>query len=377
MLPDSHQLWIQRCIELAERGAGYVSPNPLVGAVLVQEDGMVLGEGWHQAYGEAHAERNAIEDAIRLHGSEPLKKSTLYINLEPCSHFGKTPPCSDLIIESQIPRVVVGMVDPNPAVRGAGIKKLQSQGVEVISGVCEAECKRLNEAFSHSIETGRPLVTLKIAQTLDGRIATQTGHSRWISGEASRKLGHRWRASMDAVLIGSGTALADDPSLTVRHVEGRQPWRIVLDREGRLPASLRLFSDEYVGKTIAITADGVCPAYKSKLDTAGGIVLHVPLCSSGHLSLGGLLSELGRGDATIPTIQSLLVEAGPNLATALLEKNLVDRFYTFIAPKLIGKGLPAIDGLSVSKMDEALTFAEHRWEQVGQDILFQGYRRRF
>ena len=374
----AHETWILRCIELAKRGAGTVSPNPIVGAVLVDSHGAILAEGWHKAYGEAHAERNALDEAVRRHGLEALKRATLYVNLEPCSHFGKTPPCSDLIIEHQIPRVVVGMVDPNPAVRGTGISRMKAHGIEVVEGVCEAACQRTNEAFTNLVETGRPLITLKMAQTLDGRVATRTGHSQWVSGKASRQLVHQWRASLDAVLVGARTAMADDPSLTVRHVDGRQPWRIVLDREGRLPESLRLFSDPYASKTIAVTAAAApqSPAYACALEKAGGLLLYANE-REGHLDLHQVFSILGRGLDKLPPLQSVLVEAGPGLATALLQQDLVDRFFLFIAPKIIGQGIPVIDNLDILQMKEAVQFAESRWEQVGQDMLFQGYRRRF
>lgn len=364
-----------RCLELAFRGAGRVSPNPMVGAVLVDPDGQVLAEGWHDRYGGPHAERVAIEEALRRHGPKALRRATLYVNLEPCAHYGKTPPCADFIITHGIPRVVVGMVDPFPQVAGQGIARLRAHGVQVEIGVLEAACRRFNEAFVHHVETGRPLVTLKMAQTLDGFVATRTGQSRWISGERARKLVHRWRAVLDGVLVGSGTAAADDPALTVRHVEGRQPVRIVLDRTGGLPPTLRLFTDEQAARTLAIVGPGARPAYAASLLQTGGRVWTLPL-RDGHLDLEALLERLGReGGPDGRPLQSLLVEAGPRLATALFRQGLVDRFFLFIAPRLFGEGVPLLNDLGVRAVDEGPRFEAHRWVEVGEDLLFLGYSR--
>ena len=371
-----HEKWMARCIALAQRGYGYASPNPFVGSVIVDEDGEVLGEGWHQEYGSAHAERNAIWDAEKKHNGDKLKQATLYVNLEPCSHFGKTPPCSHLVLEKEIPRVVIGMVDPYEKVSGRGIQMLRDKGVEVCVGVLQAECERLNEAFSHHMATGRPLVNLKMAQTLDGNIATANGDSRWVSGKASRTLVHEWRSQLDAVLIGAGTALADNPSLTVRHVSGRHPFRVVLDRLGKLPASLHLFSDDLVEKTIAVTAAGIEPTYKNQLIQAGGQHLQVEETNA-HLDLVKILESLGKSTENRSAFQSVLVEAGPSLATAFLQQDLVDQFNLFIAPKLVGAGTPTLHNLSISQMAEAYTFAETRWAPIGNDMLFQGFRRKF
>lgn len=368
-----HTRWMARCLELAKRGAGHVSPNPMVGSVIVGENGTVLGEGWHRAFGGPHAERNAIEAAEKAHGPEALKRATLYVNLEPCSHYGKTPPCSLQIIEKQIPRVVVGMIDPYVRVSGKGIAALKAHGIEVCYGIMENECQRLNRAFTHHLSTSRPLITLKMAQTLDGCIATRTGDSKWISGKAARTLVHQWRAELDAILIGSGTALADDPSLTVRHVSGRQPWRVVLDRSGSLPAQLHLFTDDFAAQTIAITGPGATPAYQQALEAAGGCVLQIPE-KDGHLDLNEVLRVLGSPSENRRAFQSVLVEAGPGLATALFEADLVDRLKLFIAPRIIGAGAPTLHDLGIDHMKDARTFTESHWRQVGEDILFEGYR---
>lgn len=371
---DTHERWMRHCLELALRGAGRVSPNPMVGAVLIGSDGTVLGEGWHDYFGGPHAERAAIADAEKRHPAASLRDATLYVNLEPCSHFGKTPPCTDVILEKNIPRVIVGMVDPFPAVAGTGISRLRDRGVEVEVGVLEKSCFRLNEAFVHHVRTGRPLVTLKTAQTLDGRVATATRDARWISGKASRRLVHHWRATLDAVLVGSGTARADNPALTVRDVEGRQPLRIVLDRKGTLPPGLALFTDPFTPHTLAVVAESVEPAYGPSLTASGGSILHLPE-RDGHLDLEALLEHLGKdGGRKAAPIQSLLVEAGPGLASALLRQNLVDRYFAFVAPKIIGDGIPVFSDLGVDFMRDAITFAEVSWEQIGDDVLFRGYR---
>lgn len=371
---EVHERWMQQCLTLAARGAGHASPNPMVGAVLVAPGETVLGVGWHEAYGQPHAEPNAINAALEAYGAEAVRTATLYVNLEPCSHHGKTPPCADYILKHGIPRVVVGMTDPFSKVAGRGIQRLRDRGVEVITGVLEKQCRRFNEAFVHHVNTGRPLVTLKMAQTLDGHVATASGDSRWVSGLEARTRVHQWRAELDGVLVGSGTARTDDPALTVRHVEGRQPVRMVLDREGILSPNLRLFTDSFAAQTVAVVGPYVRPAYTYPLQRAGGHVWQVPE-RDGHLDLEALLDRLGKeGGMENRPMQSLLVEAGPGLATALFKQGLVDRFFLFVAPKLVGAGVPTLHTLGIERMADAHTFAEHGWEMCGKDLLFRGYR---
>jgi len=372
---EGHAPWMRRCLTLADRGAGAVSPNPMVGAILVGPDGTVLGEEAHEVYGGPHAEARVIQSAEQRHGADALRDATLYVNLEPCSHHGKTPPCTDLIIEKGIPRVVVGTIDPFPAAQGRGIRQLRDHGVAVEVGISEHACRRFNEAFVHHVETGRPLVTLKMAQTLDGRIATRTGDSQWITGTEARTLVHRWRAELDGVLVGRGTARSDDPRLTVRHVDGPQPLRLVLDRTGTLSPDRTLFTDAHADRTIAVIgADRPRPDYADRLTEAGGTILPIPETPDDHLDLPALLQRLGTdaGREAEP-LQSLLVEAGPGLATALFRQDLVDRFLCFVAPKMVGEGIPAVRDLGITEMDDALTFAEQEWETVGDDVLLRGY----
>ena len=372
---EQNERWMRRCLDLARRGAGLVSPNPMVGAVLVAPDGMALGEGWHGAYGGPHAEVWAVRDALRRHDPSTLREATLYVNLEPCSHHGKTPPCADLVLEQGIQHVVVGMTDPNPEVGGRGIDRLRQAQVDVRVGVLENECYRLNEAFVHHILTGRPLVTLKVAQTLDGQVATAGGDARWISGTEARVLVHRWRTEIDGVMIGRGTAAADDPALTVRHVQGRQPIRVVLDGTGSLRPDLQLFRDAHADKTLVAVGRGVTPAYAADLKKRGGRIVEVQQADEGRLDLKNLLVRLGReGAGKDRPMQSVMVEAGRHLATAFFRADLVDRYFLFIAPKLVGAGIPSVGDLGVSRMADALAFEESEWERVGDDLLFRGYR---
>ena len=372
-----HGPWMERCLALARTGAGAVSPNPMVGAVLVAPDGTVLGEGAHRTYGGPHAEARALQAAERQHGPAALQDATLYVNLEPCSHHGKTPPCTNLLVEKGVPRVVVGTVDTFPQAQGRGIRRLREQGVEVEVGIREHACRRLNEAFFHHVETGRPLVTLKTAQTLDGCIATRTGDSQWITSEAARTLVHEWRAELDGILVGRGTAAHDDPHLTVRHVDGPQPLRVVLDREGTLLPDRTLFTDAHANDTVAVVGnDRPRPDYADPLTDRGGTILRIPETDDAHLDLRALLQRLGTdAGRDAQPLQSLLVEAGPGLATALFQQDLVDRFFCFVAPKVVGDGRPALRDLGITEMDEALTFAEQEWATVGPDVLLRGYRR--
>lgn len=344
----------------------------MVGCVII-ESGEIIGEGWHEVYGGPHAERNAIRNAVERGQEARLREATLYVNLEPCNHFGQTPPCTNAILEYRIPRVVVGSLDPNPLVAGSGVGRLRDAGIDVSTGDHAKECFRLNEAFFHHVRTCRPLVTLKIAQTLDAQVATRTGDSRWVSSEHSRRIVHQWRSELDAVMIGAGTALADDPALTVRLSNGRQPWRVVLDRQGRLSESLTVFTDEHADRTIVYSEESARKTFGS----ARHPVVRTATLRDDRLDLTAVLEDLGRGDieAGMPKMQSVLVEAGPGLATALIERDLVDRYFVFIAPKIVGAGTPSIASLGIDLMASAVRFADVRWQQVGPDMLFQGFKR--
>lgn len=380
---------MDRAIALARRGEGRVSPNPLVGCVVADADGQVVGEGWHGRYGGPHAEVNAVADAER-HGAN-LARCTVVVTLEPCAHTGKTPPCADLLVEKRVGHVVVGMRDPFPRVDGRGIERLRAAGIDVRVGVREAACARLVEAFTTHVRTGRPFVTVKVAQTLDGFAATASGDSRWVTGEAARRRVHELRAASDAVLVGSSTARTDDPALTLRHgVTGTQPLRIVLDRTGALPSHLALFTDAFAHRTVGVVdaarcGGGPCATWQDGLTTAGGAVLPVPVSSDGHIDLAVLLDRLG-GGAGLPLhpddppgapprpVQSLLVEAGPGLAAAFAAADLVDRWLVFVAPALVGRGRPALASAPVDRMADARRWTDVSWEPLGDDVLLTARR---
>ncbi|MCB1991500.1 MAG: bifunctional diaminohydroxyphosphoribosylaminopyrimidine deaminase/5-amino-6-(5-phosphoribosylamino)uracil reductase RibD, partial [Geminicoccaceae bacterium] len=319
-------------LALGERHLGLTAPNPSVGCVIVR-DGLVVGRGWTQPGGRPHAEAEALARA-----GDAARGATAYVTLEPCSNWGKTPPCTKGLIEAGIARVVVGCVDPDPRVDGKGIAGLREAGLEVVVGVREAEALAQNLGLYRRIRAGRPMVGLKLAMSLDGRIATRTGDSQWITGEAARAFGHRLRASHDAIMIGSGTALADDPLLTCRlpGLEGRSPVRVVMDRRGRLPATSQLRASADRLPLVHVTA------------------------ADGDTSPGPVLTRLADQGIT-----RLLVEGGASLATSLLEAGLVDRLYVFSAPALIGgDGLAAIQGLGVDRMADV-----GRWRVVDTRLL--------
>lgn len=364
---EGYKVWMQRALSLASRGLGYVSPNPMVGCVIVSRKGEILGEGYHERFGKAHAEVNAVNS---VKNPEMLKDATVFVTLEPCSHTGKTPPCAYMLAELPVKRVVIAMKDPNPSVNGNGIKILKAAGIDVVTGVLKKEAEQLNEKWLHALELGRPFVTLKIAQTADGYIAAPNGDSKWISCNESRKLVHRWRSEEDAVMVGRNTALHDNPSLTVRLVEGRQPMRVVIDGPFELPRHLNLLSDQYEEKTIVITynreksdreSDPMLKMLQSNYFR--GKILQVDQ-TGGHVRLKDALGKLHDNG-----IWSLLVEGGQNLSTALLKAGLVDRLQLFISPKLLGGGTRSIFGLGVNRMEDIVPFKDSAWKQVGTDML--------
>lgn len=368
---ESDHKWMREALHLAQKGRGYVSPNPLVGCVVVNIGGEKIGQGWHERYGQAHAEVNAIES---VSDRSELVDATVYVSLEPCSHQGKTPPCADFLAKLPIKRVVIAMKDPNPKVDGKGIRRLKKAGISVESGLLEEEARELNEIFIHNQGSERPFVMLKIAQTLDGYVAARNGDSKWVTAEQARAQVHQWRASYDAVMVGRNTALNDNPQLTVRLVEGRQPFRVVVDGDFSLPETLNLFSDQYEEKTIRLTCNK--DAFQDKGDPMLSILkrnyfrgknLLIPK-KEGHVDLKEGLKELRRHG-----IYSVLVEPGRSLATALIKADLVDKVAVFIAPKILGGGINSVLGLSIERMDEALPLYRSRWKSLGQDLLFTGY----
>ncbi len=351
---------MRMALALARRGEGEVNPNPLVGAVVVR-DGEVVGRGVHRRFGGPHAEVFALEEA-----GEAARGATLYVNLEPCVHYGKTPPCVERIIAAGIRRVVVACRDPNPLVDGKGIAALREAGLDVQEGLLEDKATALNEAFFKFIRTGRPFVQLKLAMSLDGKIATASGDSRWVSGKASRVRVHALRRRYAAVLVGVGTVIADDPVLTVRHVEGRSPLRIVLDGSGRTPPAARLLRE--AGRTIIVTAS-MSDGAEGALRRAGAEVWRLP-ASDGRVDLPALLGRLGREG-----IDSLLVEGGAETAASFLEAGLIDKVSFFIAPLFLGgrDAVPAIGGTGVPTVAQASRLRGVDVERVGDDLLVTGY----
>jgi diaminohydroxyphosphoribosylaminopyrimidine deaminase/5-amino-6-(5-phosphoribosylamino)uracil reductase len=354
--------WMKRVLRLAEKGRGRTSPNPMVGAILVKED-KVVGKGFHAKAGEAHAEIIALQRA-----REDARGAVLYVNLEPCTHYGKTPPCAPRVIETGVRRVVIGMEDPNPLVRGKGIETLKRAGLDVRVGILERECRRLNEAFCKYILEKEPFVILKVAATLDGKIATRDGDSKWISGEASRRFVHQLRDQVDGVLVGIGTILKDDPLLTTRIKRGRDPYRIVLDSRLEIPEKARVIG-EFPEKVIIVVTELVPEDQIERLGKRGVRILTVD-SKEGKIDLKSCLSRLAEIG-----IMSLLVEGGTQVNGSFLDEGLIDKLLLFLSPKLIGDHrAPGIfGGRGVSSLQEAIPLKEMKAKRIGEDILLEGY----
>ncbi|MCP4269511.1 MAG: bifunctional diaminohydroxyphosphoribosylaminopyrimidine deaminase/5-amino-6-(5-phosphoribosylamino)uracil reductase RibD [Candidatus Brocadiaceae bacterium] len=348
-------------VRLARKGIGETSPNPMVGAVIVK-NGEVVGRGYHKKSGDHHAEINAINNA-----KCNIRGSTIYITLEPCSHYGKTPPCVDSLIKNAPGRVVIGTLDPNPVVNGKGVKLLRSKGIKVEVGILDDECRQLNEYFFKFVKTGMPFITVKYAQTLDGRIATKTGDSQWISSEASRKYVHILRRINDCIMVGVGTVVADNPQLTVRHVKGRNPLRVIVDSNLRLPINFSVLVDGNPNKTIIATTSNASSRKMMAVKKLGVEVLIVKKERNGRVSLADLLKELGKRE-----IMSVLVEGGSEIITSLLKGNLVDKMIIPISPKIIGGGMEAIGDLNIKKIKNAIKFSSFKTMKKGDDIIFEG-----
>jgi diaminohydroxyphosphoribosylaminopyrimidine deaminase / 5-amino-6-(5-phosphoribosylamino)uracil reductase len=378
MTTDTDRLHLARTIELAERGVGLVNPNPVVGAVIVR-GGEVLGEGWHEAYGGPHAEVNAIQSCA---GAD-LTDATLYVSLEPCCHQGKTPPCTDAIVAAGIGRVVVASDDPTEKASGRGLGTLRDEGIEVVvaDGELAARARLLNQAFRKHARVGRPWVLFKSAMTLDGKVATRAGDSKWISGESSRQLAHRWRASVDAVAVGIGTALADDPQLTARigvsvsapdgddsgadRRAQRQPRRVVFDSLARLPLQSRLVREAVDVPVISVVSRAAPRADTDALEAAGAVVI-VATGENEPARVRSALDQLGALG-----IAAVLLEGGPHLAGAFLDAGEIDEVRLFLAPLLMGgrTARDPIEGAGVEEISEAMQALSLDCESVGQDLL--------
>jgi diaminohydroxyphosphoribosylaminopyrimidine deaminase / 5-amino-6-(5-phosphoribosylamino)uracil reductase len=364
---ETDRVHLERAIELAQRGTGAVKPNPVVGAVVARDD-EVLGEGWHERFGAAHAEVNAIEAC----GLADLGKATLYVSLEPCCHEGKTPPCTEAIMQSGIRRVVVGSDDPTEKASGRGLGILRDEGIEVVvaDGELATAARLLNQAFRKHARVGRPWVLFKSAMTLDGKVATRAGDSKWISGEDSRELAHRWRSEVDAVVVGIGTALADDPQLTARpqgqpaELE-RQPRRVVFDSLARLPPTSQLVALAAQTPLTVVVSRAAARADTDALEAAGVQVL-VATGENEPARVRSALDQLGAAG-----VSSVLLEGGPHLAGAFLDAGEIDELRLFLAPLLLGGSTARdpLEGEGVETISQALRALTFDCARVGEDLL--------
>ncbi|MFW6022292.1 MAG: bifunctional diaminohydroxyphosphoribosylaminopyrimidine deaminase/5-amino-6-(5-phosphoribosylamino)uracil reductase RibD [Halanaerobiaceae bacterium] len=360
---NSHRYYMKRTLELARKGEGFTSPNPMVGAIVVK-DGKIIGQGYHQYYGGPHAEVYALEEAgIKARGA------TIYVSLEPCSHYGKTPPCSLKVIESGVKKAVIAMMDPNPLVAGRGIKQLEEAGIETEIGIREKEARELNESFVKYICTDMPFVYLKSAQTLDGFLATSTGDSKWITNEKARLFGHNLRHKVDAILVGIGTVLKDNPSLTTRlpAEEGKDSLRVILDERLEIPLEAKVLNQKSDKKTLIVTGEKSSEKKKQLLIKNEGVeILSISLDEDGRIPLDVLLKILhGR------CISSVLVEGGGRVNYSFLHNGLVDKFYSFIAPKILGgnNGISVYQGKGPDSMDHVKELKEVQYQILDDNIL--------
>ncbi|MEG0772212.1 bifunctional diaminohydroxyphosphoribosylaminopyrimidine deaminase/5-amino-6-(5-phosphoribosylamino)uracil reductase RibD [Clostridium sp.] len=357
--------YMKRALDLAKLGIGFTNPNPLVGAVIVK-DGKVIGEGYHEVYGSHHAEVNAFKNA-----TDDVKGATMYVTLEPCSHYGKTPPCAMAIVEKGIKKVVIGLKDPNPLVSGKGIKILEDAGIEVVTGVLEEDGRELNEVFLKYITTKTPFCVMKTAMTLDGKIATYTGDSKWITGESSRKYVHELRHKLSGIMVGIGTIIVDDPMLTTRldKIKGSDPVRIVIDSTGKIPLDAKVLNLHSNAQTIIATTEKANADKIKSLKEKGAEVIVTPLKSNG-VDLSYLMGVLGE-----MKIDSILLEGGSKLNYSALEEGIVDKVNAFIAPKIIGgdNAKTPVGGNGKEYMREAITLSDIKIHNFHEDIMIEGY----
>ena len=365
--------YMRRAIELAKKGSGHVNPNPLVGAVIVR-DGEIIGEGYHECYGQLHAERNAIANAKKRGNS--LEGSTIYVTLEPCCHYGKTPPCSEAIIEEKIARVVVGSDDPNPLVSGKGFQMLREKGIEVIPHFLKEECDAMNHVFFHYIRTGTPYVAMKYAMTMDGKIACYTGDSKWVTGEESRAHVQTLRNHYKGIMAGIGTVLADDPMLNCRIEGGRDPIRIITDSHLRIPMDSQLVRTAGQQPLIVACLPDADEEKAAQLQEKGVEVLRIPGVTTADIteeqkeviSLPVLMKELGARK-----IDGILLEGGGQLNESALQAGIVDRIYCYIAPKIFGgaQAKTPVEGQGLTRAADAWQFNRIGMQEFGQDILLE------
>ncbi|MBQ9245435.1 bifunctional diaminohydroxyphosphoribosylaminopyrimidine deaminase/5-amino-6-(5-phosphoribosylamino)uracil reductase RibD [bacterium] len=352
---------MRKCIALAKKSEGQVSPNPLVGAIIFDDNFNIVSTGRHEKYGENHAERNAV-----LSCKKKLRGKSIIVNLEPCSHYGKTPPCADLLIEKGFKRVVIGMTDPNPIVSGRGIKKLKDSGIEVITGVLEKECKELNEIFIKNQLKKQPFVTIKTATTLDGKIATKTGSSKWITDEYSRKEVQKLRNKYDAILTSSSTVIKDNPSMTCRMKNGRNPVRIVLDTNLITPKDSKIYENN--GAKVYICIGQKVAQNKINNHTKNAEFIKCPL-KDGHVDLNYIIKTLFEKG-----INSILIEAGATLNNAFIQEKIPDKIIQFIAPKILADkdGINFVNGCDRIDISECNNLTFTSTKKLKNDIIITG-----
>lgn len=355
--------WMQLALELAKKGEGFVNPNPMVGAVIVKNE-KVIGRGYHKKFGQPHAEVEAFKNA-----QESVEGATLYVTLEPCSHYGKTPPCADLIVSKKVRRVVVGTLDPNPLVAGRGIKRLKDAGIEVDVGVLENECRKINEVFLKYIVNKEPFVLMKSAVSLDGKIATADGESKWISCEESRKKVHALRGRYSAIMVGINTILADNPELTCRMEGKKSPTRIIVDSSLRIPLDSRVVQTAFKVPVIVAACMNVKSEKVMNLEKMGVKVLNID-DKDGKVDLKKLVMKLGEMG-----IDSILLEGGGTLNFSALNEGIVDKVQFYVAPKIIGgiNAKTAVEGYGIKKLSKSFNVSFNEILKVGRDILIEGY----
>lgn len=353
------QDYMKRAVKLARNGLGLTSPNPMVGALIIKGE-KIIGEGWHHKFGDNHAEVEAIENA----GLESFEGCTLYVTLEPCNHYGKTPPCTDLIIKKKFAKVVIGMLDPNP-IAGGGKQKLIDAGIEVVSGIGLEECRYLNRAFIKNVTSRLPFIMLKIAMTLDGCVATGNFQSKYITCEESLTRAHKLRAEFDAILIGKNTALYDNPRLTVRKVNGRDPLKVVCDTNLLLPLDLNLFKNENRANTIVCCSTNAATSRKAEILKLAGVRI-LPIEISDELTLD--VSQLIKGLYAKFNIGSIMVEGGAGIFSSFMQSGIVDEIQAFMAPKIIGNGIHAFSSFKIENLNMAPQFDLKEISKSGVDI---------
>ncbi|MBU0628001.1 MAG: bifunctional diaminohydroxyphosphoribosylaminopyrimidine deaminase/5-amino-6-(5-phosphoribosylamino)uracil reductase RibD [Nanoarchaeota archaeon] len=349
---------MELALKLAERGKGYTSPNPMVGSVVVKR-GKVIGIGWHKKCGEAHAEVCALKEA-----GKKAKDGIMYVNLEPCSHWGRTPPCTQKIIEAGIREVIIGMADPNPVVDG--FQELKFRGIKTKIGILSEKAKKLNEPYIKWMKSKKPLVVVKAAMSLDGRIATRTGDSKYITSKEARKFVHEIRAGYDAVMVGINTVIKDNPQLTVRLTKGRNPIKIVLDSKLKIGPNANVVKNEPTKLIIATTKKA--PKAKIKKLQQKGVHVLVINTKNARVDLAELMAELGKRE-----ICSIMIEGGAELNAEAIKAGVVDKILIFISPKLIGEGLAALGDLGITKIDKSIKLKSLDYRKIGKDILIEGY----